>query len=121
MVTSWCYKVMYKKGVSQEVINRYNNIYEDNTSIVVVNNIQGRAIQNTRQSVRQGDDWVPTGYVLEGHALITSLPHTKPVSWQTSMRIHSYTAYNHALLLTTIDAPSSVSRPRDLLVRLAYK
>ena len=38
-----------------KVINRYKNLYDDNFSIVVVNNIQGRCVKNTRQSIRQGD------------------------------------------------------------------
>ena len=46
---------MQKKGLSDKVINRYRNLYERNFSIVVVNGIQGRCIENKRMSVRQGD------------------------------------------------------------------
>ena len=55
MVLTWCYLVLSKKGLSAKVINRYKNLYDDNFSIVVVNNIQGRCLKNTRQSIRQGD------------------------------------------------------------------
>ena len=55
MVAPWCYQVMYKKGLSDEVLARYRNLYEDNLSIVVVNNLQGKCVKNTRQSIRQGD------------------------------------------------------------------
>ena len=47
MVLTWCYLILSKKGRSNKVINNY--------SIVVVNNIQGRCVKNTRQSIRQGD------------------------------------------------------------------
>ena len=55
MVAPWCYQVMRKKGLSKEVLARYQNLYDDNLSIVVVNNLQGKCVQNTRQSIRQGD------------------------------------------------------------------
>ena len=42
MVLTWCYLVLSKKGLSAKVINRYKNLYDDNFSIIVVNNIQGR-------------------------------------------------------------------------------
>ena len=35
--------------------NRLKNLYRDNLSIVVVNNIEGRCIKNIRLSLRQGD------------------------------------------------------------------
>ena len=55
MVTTWYYLVMLKKGLSQDVIDRYKNLYEDNFSIVIVNGSQGRCVQNILQSIRQGD------------------------------------------------------------------
>ena len=42
-------------GISEQVISRYKNLYEDNVSLVVVNNIIGKAVKNNRQSIRQGD------------------------------------------------------------------
>ena len=38
-----------------DVIDRLKNLYKDNVSVVVVNNIQGKAVQNPRLSLRQGD------------------------------------------------------------------
>ena len=55
MVSTWCFSVMSKKGLAPEVISRYRNLYDRNYSIVVVNGIQGRCIENKRMSVRQGD------------------------------------------------------------------
>ena len=55
MVSTWCYMAMIRKGLSETVVNRYRNLYDDNFSIVVVNNLQGRCIKNVRQSIRQGD------------------------------------------------------------------
>ena len=37
MVSTWCFTVMQKKGLSLEVISRYRNLYDRNFSIVVVN------------------------------------------------------------------------------------
>ena len=54
MVAVWCYQVLARKGLSLEVINRYKNLYENNLSIVVVNNIQGKSIKNVRQSKTRG-------------------------------------------------------------------
>ena len=55
LVMHWVFKVLRKKGVSHEVIKRLENLYQDNISIVVVNNISGKAIKNNRMSLRQGD------------------------------------------------------------------
>ena len=44
-----------RKGMDRRVINRYKNLYSDNQTVVVVNNIQGKAIMNVRLSLRQGD------------------------------------------------------------------
>ena len=46
---------MAKKVLSEDTFNRYRNLYEDNYSIVVVNNVAGRCVHNTRKSIRQGD------------------------------------------------------------------
>ena len=55
LVMSWVFKVLQKKGLSQEVINRYINLYEDNLSVIIVNNIEGKCLKNIRLSLRQGD------------------------------------------------------------------
>ena len=39
MVLYWVLKVMKAKGLSQEVIDRLTNLYSDNLTIVVVNNL----------------------------------------------------------------------------------
>ena len=41
MVSTWCFLVMQNKGFSDDVISRYQNLYDRNISIVVVNGIQG--------------------------------------------------------------------------------
>ena len=46
---------MLKKGLSSEVVARKQNLYEDNLSIVVMNNIPGKFVKKTRQSLRQGN------------------------------------------------------------------
>ena len=55
MVSTWSFTVLAKKGLCEEVIRRYKNLYEDNLSIVVVNNTPGKCIANVRQSICQGD------------------------------------------------------------------
>ena len=51
----WVFMVLEKKGVHREVIRRLQNLYRENLSIVVVNNVQGKAVRNIRLSLRQGD------------------------------------------------------------------
>ena len=55
LVMSWVFLVLRKKGVSQKAIKRLRNLYQDNLSIIVVNNIEGKCIKNIRLSLRQGD------------------------------------------------------------------
>ena len=55
MVMSWVKMVLAKKGLCEEALNRATNLYGDSLSIVVVNNVLGRAIPNIRESIRQGD------------------------------------------------------------------
>ena len=55
LVMNWVFLVLKKKGVCEEVIKRLQNLYEDNLSIVVVNNIEGKCVKNLRLSLRQGD------------------------------------------------------------------
>ena len=55
MTLSWCLKVLEKKGACAEFIARLQNLYSNNLSVVVVNNIQGAAVQNVRLTLRQGD------------------------------------------------------------------
>ena len=91
LVMTWVFLVLEKKGLSEGVINRLKNLYQDNLSIVVVNNIEGKCVKNLRLSLRQGD--IPSMYFfafgidplitylsnrLSG-ILITSLPVLGPV------------------------------------------
>ena len=55
LVMSWVFMVLKKKGVSKLVIDRLKTLYEDNLSVIVVNNIEGKCIPNRRLSLRQGD------------------------------------------------------------------
>ena len=55
MHLSCCLKFMEKKGASPEFLARLMNLYKNNFSIVVVNNIPGAAVENLRLTLRQGD------------------------------------------------------------------
>ena len=55
LVMDWVFQVLRKKGLAEAVINRIQNLYNDNISIVVVNCIEGKAVKNIRLSLRQGD------------------------------------------------------------------
>ena len=91
LVMSWVFLVLQKKGVSKEVISQLENLYQDNLSIVVVNNVGGKTISNNRLSLRQGD--IPSMFFFAfgidplltyldkrlAGILITSLPQLGPV------------------------------------------
>ena len=47
--------VLVKKGLDKVIIDRLKNLYRENISVVVVNNIPGKAVKNIRMSLRQGD------------------------------------------------------------------
>ena len=51
----WVYMVLEKKGLDKKVISRLKNLYMDNYTIIVVNNMQGKVVKNIRLSLRQGD------------------------------------------------------------------
>ena len=51
----WVYKVLERKGLDRRVIIRLKNLYSENKSIIVVNNIHGKVVENIRGSLRQGD------------------------------------------------------------------
>ena len=51
----WVFMVLKEKGLDSRVIERYRNLYRENITVVVVNNIPGRAVKNIRLSLRQGD------------------------------------------------------------------
>ena len=51
----WTFKVLEKKGLDKQVISRLKNLYSSSVSIVVVNNVHGKSVNNIRGSLRQGD------------------------------------------------------------------
>lgn len=51
----WSLRVLKAKGADQKFIERLKNIYSNNITIIVVNNIPGKSCKNRRWSVRQGD------------------------------------------------------------------
>ena len=51
----WVFQVLEKKGLDKKVITRLKNLYMESISVVVVNNLQCKAVNNVRQSLRQGD------------------------------------------------------------------
>ena len=55
MYLDWVYMVPKKKGLDKKVIRRLQNLYKDNLTIVVINNVQGKSVKNIRLSLRQGD------------------------------------------------------------------
>ena len=55
MVLLWVFQVLRAKGLAEEAINHLNNLYSNNLTIVVVNNVLGRTFENKRWSIRQGD------------------------------------------------------------------
>ena len=55
MVLLWVLEVLRAKGLAEEVIHHLVNLYSNNITIVVVNNILGRKYENKRWSIRQGD------------------------------------------------------------------
>ena len=52
---AWVYLVLARKGVSMTVIDRLKRLYTESTTVVVVNNVLGKAFPNNRGSLRQGD------------------------------------------------------------------
>ena len=55
MTLTWCMMVLEKKGACKEFINRLRNLYSNNLSLIVVNNVPGIAVENVRLTLRQGD------------------------------------------------------------------
>ena len=53
MTLSWCLKVLEKKGACPNFLARLKNLYSNNLSIVVVNNVPGAAVKNVRLTLRQ--------------------------------------------------------------------
>ena len=55
MSLNWCLQVLKKKGACPSFITRLQNLYNNNLSVVVVNNVPGAAVENIRLTLRQGD------------------------------------------------------------------
>ena len=55
MVLLWVFKFLASKGLDMSVIEILKNIYRDNITVVVVNNIMGKSFKNLCWSIRQGD------------------------------------------------------------------
>ena len=55
MCLDWVFLVLEKKGLNRVAIDRLKNLYKENLSVIVVNNIPGKAVKNIRMSIRQGD------------------------------------------------------------------
>ena len=55
MNLSWCLKVLEKKGAAKGFLQRLTNLYSNNLSVVVVNNVAGAAVENLRLTLGQGD------------------------------------------------------------------
>ena len=55
MIMLWVFQVLQTKGCDERVIERLTRIYRDNITVVVVNNIPGKAFTNHRMSMRQGN------------------------------------------------------------------
>ena len=55
MVLKWVFKVLLAKGIDEEVVNRFHNLYNNHMTVVVVNGVQGGCFPNIRWSIRQGD------------------------------------------------------------------
>ena len=55
LVMHWVFKVLSKKGLCDKVISSLKNLYMNNITIVVVNNVLGRSFVNLRWSLWQGN------------------------------------------------------------------
>ena len=51
----WSFMVLEKKGMNKRMISRMRNLYRNNISVVIVNNIPGKMVENVRMTLRQGD------------------------------------------------------------------
>ena len=70
---SFVRKVLKKKGVCEEVLQRIKCLYERGTTQVSVNNILGSSIKNIMESLRQGDLPSMIWFILMMDPLLKSL------------------------------------------------
>ena len=52
---NWVFRVLECKGLNAMNVNRLRRYYTDSSTIPIINNIQGRRIDNKRLTLRQGD------------------------------------------------------------------
>ena len=52
---NWGYLVLEKKGMKSQVTKRFKNLYKENISVIVLNNVAGKSVKNVRLCLRQGD------------------------------------------------------------------
>jgi len=55
MVLLWVIKVLKAKGLNEQAVKHILNLYSNNFTIVVVNNVLGKRFENKHWSIRQGD------------------------------------------------------------------
>ena len=53
-VLEWVFKVLKKKGLSENMIAMIRNTYSNRITVPVINNITGRAVRNIRNTLAQG-------------------------------------------------------------------
>ena len=55
MSLEWAFLVLERKGLDKRVISRLRNLYKNNISLIMINNIPGSVVKNIRMTLRQGD------------------------------------------------------------------
>ena len=48
MVLTWVFRVLRAKGLDEDIISRFNNMYDNHLTVVVINNIHGKCFLNLR-------------------------------------------------------------------------
>ena len=51
----WVKLVLRKKGLAEEALARFSNLYDAGITIPIINNVPGESLNNIRLSLRQGD------------------------------------------------------------------
>ena len=110
MVMLWVFKVLLAKGVDPAVISRLRNIYKDNITIVVVNNILGKSFFNNRWSMRQGD--LPSVYWF-AYGI-------DPLVCYLDKRLQGISIYSTPLLGPTLPGSPPLQRVEEVYRLIAY-
>ena len=85
MVLTWVLKVLKAKGLDMEVINMILNLYSNNLTVVVVNNVQGSCFPNTRSLFVK-----ETGQVQYSSAMLLETESNSNLHLQLPFSIHIY-------------------------------